>query len=224
MKHSYKLLLFFSLVTLLACGSKEMKIDEHLKKNSIKFSVNIDDKSADDLVSFGHFSSFDKSFGTAWMEETGLAAYFDMGQLYTYATDNNDNYVYENIISPSIGMNNLSEFAEKHNIAFENLDKEKSSFVGYFYAPHDEYAVILQKEGENHFSGFLSNNFDLYEIIPVYDEENEYQGYQFKLNGDFVGSLQTKSPETFRMSSEFCDATEMIIATIASTLIKTQKL
>ena len=73
--------------------------------------------------------------------------------------------------------------------------------------------------------------FDIYEIIPVVSEKDDNSdtkiallGFQFKLNNEFVGSLQLKGKKNFRMTNEYCDATEMILGAIASIILKYENL
>lgn len=225
MRSLSQFLLLFVLLLLVACQQKDMKIDPYLEAHSYQFKVNIDAEQADELITFGHFSSYNKDFGLAWMEETGISDFFKDGKMLTFSTDNNDNYTYDNVIIETDSPEKMKNYIEKFEFPSEGIDQFTKAYLGYFYAPHDEYSMIYVKQSENEIIGYLSNGFDLYEIHPVIEESNKkIQGYQFKLNKEFVGSLQSKGNRNFRMTNEYCDATEIVLASIASMIIKTEKL
>jgi hypothetical protein len=222
----YKLsILLLVSLSLISC-KEEMQIDPYLLAHSKKFSIKTEGEGWYSTVRMGHFSSYEKQSGTLWMQEAGLMQYFDENQLITFATDNNDNYSYDHILYEVTDVEIIRSYALDFNMPLEVPEHFEKAFIGYLYASHDEYAMACVKVDENNFSGFLTNGFDTYEIMPVLSAETPEQlmGYQVKLYDEFVGAVQVKNQWSFRMTSEYCDATELILASIASMLVKCETL
>jgi hypothetical protein len=199
-----------------------MQIDPYLKAHSKRFSIKTEGSGWQSTVKMGHFISYEKQVGTAWMQEAGLMPYFNQDELITFASTNNDNYSYDHILSPITDGSKLQAFVEQFDIPLEVPDNFLKAFVGYLYASHDEYAMACIREDETHIRAFLTNGFDIYEILPVLNDSTPatLAGYQVKLYDEYVGALQISDGWSFRMTSEYCDATEIILASIASMLVK----
>lgn len=201
---------------------EEMAIDPFLKAHSKKFGIETEGKGWQSKVKMGHFSTYDKPIGTAWMNEAGLMQFFNNDQLITFASTNNDNYTYDHILSETRDSELLRKYAEKFNMPLEVPGHFVKAYVGYLYASHDEYAMACVRENESTISAFLTNGYDTYEILPVLDASgsNQLIGYQVRLYDEYVGALQIADGWSFRMTTEYCDATEIILASIASMLVK----
>lgn len=219
-------LILFASFLLLSC-KEEMKIDPYLKAHSKKFSLQAEGTGWNSTVTMGNFSSYDKQIGTLWMEEAGLMDFFNSADLITFGADNNDNYSYDHILEEVNEKEVLDRYANHFNIPLETPEHFEKAYIGYLYASHDEYAMVCVRENEQNIHAFLTNGYDTYEILPVFGENqnNKLVGYQVKLYDEYVGALQIADGWTFRMTTEYCDATEMILASIATMLIKceTQK-
>ena len=216
-------IILFVAIFLVSCAEPEMEVNDYLKNNSKLFVAEIDRESSDNLVTIGHFSTFDREFGLAWLDNAGLSEFLDNKQLESFSSTNNDNYTYDNIISESSDQAQINSFVEKFSIPLDNNSVINKAYLGYFYAPHDEYAMIFYPDAKEEVNGYLTNGFDLYEIIAVSAAETaEILGYQIVLNKEYVGSIQLKDKHYFRMSTEFCDATEIVLGSIASMILKTQ--
>jgi len=210
---------------LLSC-KEEMEIDPFLKEHSNSYSVKTEGSGWQGTVEIGHFTSYDNEFGIGWMQAAGIANFFNEDKLVTFSTDNNDNYTYDHIISEIGDRVMLDSFANKFNLPLSIPATFQKAIVGYLYAPHDEYSMACIQEDENSVSGFLSNGFDTYEIQAVLskNEPDKLIGYQIKLYEEYVGALQISEKQVFNITSEYCDATEIVLAAIASTLIKCKQL
>jgi hypothetical protein len=223
---------FLVLLSLLSCTAPvQMEIDAHLKAHSTKFDVENVKKNGEQKISFGHFSAYNKEFGTFWMETAGIADYFNPESLVTFAAENNDNYVYDIVISKIDAQADIIKYGSHFDLPMQNNDAFETSLAGYLYATHDEYAMVYIKHSPISYEGYLTNGFDLYEILPVVSKPGENEkskaellGYQFKLNNEYVGSLQIAGNQNFRMTNEYCDATEMILGAIASIILKFENL
>jgi hypothetical protein len=219
-------LLLFASFLLFSC-KEEMKIDPYLKAHSKKFSLHAEGTGWNSTVTMGYFSSYDKQIGTLWMEQAGLMEFFSDSELITFGADNDDNYSYDHVLTEVTDREILNRYANRFNIPLETPEQFEKAYIGYLYASHDEYAMACVRENEQNIHAFLTNGFDTYEIVPVYGEEQKDKlfGYQVKLYDEYVGALQIADGWTFRMTTEYCDATEMILASIATMLIKceTQK-
>ena len=218
-------------IILISCQESEMPIDQHLKSNSVKFTVKHAEHPGQELLEFGHFSAYEDKFGLAWMETSGIQDYFDEQDLFMFTTDNHDNYQYNNVLSPVRDPEKILGFAEHFGLPLDSLPVFDKAWVGYLYAPHDEYSMVFFQSEKSPVAGYLSNGFDVYQIFPVFEEADDsagskqrLRGYQFKLFDEYVGSIQTSGPNTFRMTNEYCDATEMVIATLASSIIECKKI
>jgi len=206
-----------------------MQIDPHLKANSNKMKVQLDEDGADGILTMGRFSAYDKEFGLAWMDASGISEYFSDEGIYTFAADNDSNYVYDIIATPVEDPSLIKRFAEQFSIALDETGNPESAYLAYLYAGHDEYAMIFIRLNEIEHKGYLSNGFEQYEILPVHkapdkDQRRSLSGYQIKVNDDYAGALQMDPGNVFWMSDEYCDATEMVLAAVASTLIKCNNL
>jgi len=204
-----------------------MQIDPDLKAKSIKFAVESFDTPGDELLRFGHFSAYEGEFGLAWMQTAGIDSYFNHENLFTFITDNHDNYQYNNVLSKLNDREQIRSFVSHFNLPLDTMAIPENAWVGYLYASHDEYCMIFFQDTDAPVTGYVSNGFDIYEIIPVFSPDTNPEkrlGYQFRLHDDFVGSIQTSENQTFRMSNEYCDATEMVVATLASSILRCNQL
>lgn len=221
--------LILAVVTQVSCGQKVIKLDPYFQAHSKQFEI-IHHDAEDDTLQMGHFDIYNDEFNTAWMRFAKIDRYFANGDIHKFSTSNNDNYVYNNLLMELNDRALLQEFAEAYNMDIDIPEKFDRAFIAYFYASHDEYAVIYIQKNANDITGFASNKFEFYEIGPIKSfadsdkVEQKLPGYQIVLNKQVVGAYQRTGKPVFYMTSEYCDATEIIIAGIVGTINKINKL
>lgn len=221
--------LVLAVFTQISCGQKVIKLDPYLQAHSRQFEI-MNHDNGNDTLQMGHFDIYPDEFNTAWMRFAKIDRYFANGDIHKFSTSNNDNYVYNNLLMETNDRALLKEFAQAYNMEIDIPEKFESAFIAYFYATHDEYAVIyIQKSGTD-IAGFASNKYEFYEIGPIkaYADsdktESKLPGYQIVLNRQVVGAYQRTGKPMFYMTNEYCDATEIIIAGIVGTINRINQL
>jgi len=221
--------MILAILTQVSCGQKVIKLDPYLQAHSRQFGI-VNHDVENDTMQIGHFDIYPDEFNTAWMRFAKIDRFFAGGDLYKFSSSNNDNYVYNNLLMEMNDRVLLEEYAKAYNMEMEIPEKFERAFIAYFYASHDEYALIFIDKNESDITGFASNKFEFYEIGPVNSYENAEKpekktpGYQVVLNRQVVGAYQRTGKPMFYMTNEYCDATEIIIASIVGTINRINKL
>lgn len=229
MKFTLFKVMILAVLTQISCGQQVIKLDPYLQAHSKHFDI-INHDAKNDTLQMGHFDIYNDEFGTAWMRFAKIDRYFSDGEVYKFSSSNNDNYVYNNLLKELNDRALLKEYAQAYNMEIDVPEKFERAFIAYFYASHDEYALIFIQKDEADIAGFASNKYEFYEIGPVNSYENAKKpektnpGYQVVLNRQVVGAYQRTVKPVFYMTNEYCDATEIIIATIVGTINRINKL
>ncbi|HAY70769.1 MAG TPA: hypothetical protein DCX89_02650 [Saprospirales bacterium] len=232
-KMQFKFTLFNVLIlavfTQISCGQKVIKLDPYLQAHSKQFEI-MNHDNENDTLHLGHFDIYPDEFNTAWMRFAKIDRYFANGDIHKFSTSNNDNYVYNNLLMELNDRALLTEFARAYNMEIDIPDRFDRAFIAYFYASHDEYAIIFIQKNDNDIAGFASNKYEFYEIGPIKNyadsdkTEPKLPGYQIVLNRQVVGAYQRTGKPMFYMTNEYCDATEIIIAGIVGAINRINQL